>query len=232
MKPSLFKIIFNLIIMISILMIIITFATCKTNSGTPNYPITEEDAASVISNAVLPQYGGLLAHLNDGISLGQKPVCGTAKDSLIIWASQSTSSPITYKTSLQWHYQINCATNALSGTYSGSISYSGSRFSADNTCNGILTCTPQTSSAYKISLTLNIAGTDAKKEVGANKLTTNIDVQSSEIMVDKVSGQVISGKMQVNIHISYYTYTGTFKFLGNGQATLVLNSGTVYNLSL
>jgi len=232
MKPSLFKIIFNLIIMISILVIIIAFAACKSNSGAPSYPVTEEDAAVVISNALLPQYGGLLAHINDGIRFDQKSVCGIAKDSLVTWANQSASSPLTYKSNLQWHYQINCADSVLSGTYVGSINYSGSHFSADNTCTGILSCSPQTNQTYKIGLILNIAGTDAKKEVGANKLTTNIDLKSTDILVSKVTGLVVSGQIQVSIHLSYYNYAGTFKFLGNRQATLVLNSGAAYNLSL
>lgn len=232
MKTSIFNTIFNLILLVSILIIILTFTMCKSNSGTPNYPVTEEDAAVVISNAILPQYGGLLAHINDGNRFYQKTFCGIAKDSLVTWANQSTSSPLTYKSSLQWHYQINCADSVLSGTYSGSINYNGSHFSADNTCTGILSCSPQPNQTHKVGLTLNIEGTDAKKEVGANKLTTNINLKSTDILLSSATGQVVSGQIQVSIHISYYNYAGTFKFLGNRQATLVLNSGVAYNLSL
>jgi len=218
--------------MISVLIIILMFTMCKSNSGTPNYPVTEEDAAVVISNAILPQYGGLLAHINDGVRLDQKMACGVKKDSLIVWSNQNASSPLTCNSSLQWHCQINCADSIFNGTYSGSINYSGSHFSADNTCNGILSCGLQANQIYKIGFTLNIAGTDAKKEAGANKLTTNLDLKSTNIMVSKVTGLVLSGQIQVSVNISYYNYAGTFKFLGNHQATLVLNSGTAYNLSL
>lgn len=234
MKTSFpFKIIFNLILVISILIIVLAISSCKTNSGVPNYPVTEEDAAEIISNAASAQFGGLIAHINDGVLLSQKAACGIAKDTLIVHTSQSTSSPLSFKNSIQWHYQVSCTNGAPSGSYTGSINYSGPHFTADNTCSGTLTCvTAASPSNYKISLKLTIDGTDHKKAVDVNPLNTNIDIQAAEIIADKISGQVVSGQMQVNIHISYYNYWGTLKFTGNRTAVLTLNSGAVYNLSL
>ncbi|WP_448700190.1 hypothetical protein ACFGVR_23675 [Mucilaginibacter sp. AW1-3] len=230
MKTSKFNFIFNLILLISILIIILTIASCKSSSGTPNYPVTEEDAAEIISNTVLRQFGGLLTHVTEGIQLEQRSACGLTKDTVLSWTSQAGS--VSAKTNLQWHYQLACSDKTLTGTYTGSINYNGPHFTADNTCTGTLTCAPQANTAYQISLTLNISGTDAKKAVDANTLKTNIDLQTTNMLVDKASGLVTSGQMKVNIQISYYNYSGTFKFLGNHMATIVLNSGTVYNLNL
>lgn len=198
----------------------------------PNYPVTEEDAAEIISNAVLAQFGGMLTHVNNGCQFAQAPVCGVTKDTLITAASQNSTAPLSFKSSVQWHYSINCTDKALNATYTGNVNYSGPHFTADNTYTGTLTCTPQTTSNYKISFKLNIDGTDHKKAVDVNPLNTSIVLQSNEVVVDKTSGQVVSGQMQVSIHISYYNYSGTFKFLGNHTASLVLNSGAVYNLNL
>jgi len=231
-KPG-FKLIFNIILAISILILIISLASCKTNSGTPNYPVTEEDAAELISNAVLPQYGGLISHIDNGVQFIQRPVCGITCDTTTVLSGQMqpVSTPLTAKYSLQWHYRLNCTDGSFNGTYSGIINYSGAHFSADNTCTGTLTYMPQLS-GYKVGLNFTIDGTDAKKAVDANSLKTNITIQSTEILVDKTTGQITSGQLQVAIHISYYDYTGTFKFLGNHTASLVLNSGKAYNLSL
>ena len=233
MKNSPSNIIHNFILMALILMAVLTVTSCKTDSGMPNYPVTEEDAAEIISNAVLSQFGGLLAHINDGLQFEQKSACGMAKDTLITHTSQGSSSPLSFQNSLQWHYQVNCADKALSGAYTGNITYSGSHFTADNTCSGTLTCvTAANTSNYKISLKLTISGTDHKKAVDVNPLNTSIDIQSAEVMADKVSCQPVSGQIQVSIHISYYTYSGTLKFTANHTAVLTLNSGVAYNLSL
>jgi len=232
-KPG-FKFIFNIILLISILIIIISLASCKTNSGTPNYPVTEEDAADLISNAVLPQYGGLINHINNSVQFLQRPVCGITCDTTTVLGGQAQpgSTPLSAKCSLQWHYQLNCSDKSLNGTYSGLINYSGAHFSADNTCTGTLTCVPQLNAGYKVGLNFSIDGTDVKKAVDANNLKTNITIQGTDVLIDKTTGQVTSGQLQVAIHISYYNYSGTFKFGGNHSASLVLNSGKTYNLSL
>jgi hypothetical protein len=232
MKISPFNIIYNIILAVSILLIILVVSSCKSNSGKPNYPVTEEDAAEVVSNAVLSQYGGLLGHINSGVQLEQKTFCGVFRDSLIIWTNQGASTPLSGHNSLQWHYQRNCADGSLNGTYSGGINYDGPRFTADNHCNATITCTPQKASVYKATIILNLQGTDHKKAVGINSLKTDINIQATDVIVDTSSGQIVSGQAKVYIHISYYDYSGTFKFLGNHLATLTLNSGIVYNLNL
>ncbi|OCX51667.1 hypothetical protein BEL04_16755 [Mucilaginibacter sp. PPCGB 2223] len=230
-KPG-FKLIFNIILVISILIIILTITSCKTNSGTPNYPVTEEDAAEIISNGVLSQFGGVLNHINNGVQFAQRPGCGVTCDTTTTLTAQPGPTSITAKNNLQWHYQLNCQDKSFTGTYTGSISYSGQHFSADNTCSGTLTCTPQQTPTYKIAFNFTIDGTDIKKTVDANTLKTNITMQGSDILVEKNSGTVTSGQIQVAIHISYYNYSGTVKFMGNRMASIVLNSGTSYSLSL
>jgi hypothetical protein len=56
-------------------------------------------------------------------------------------------------------------------------------------------------------------------------------------MIDKSSMRVTSGTMDITMtgsttRGSTFSFSGVITFLGNGQATITLSNGTVYNVSL
>lgn len=234
MKDLLYKI----LVLLSIAIALLTMATsCTREAVAVSYTVTEEDAAELTCNAILASYGGVLAQVNDAISIDQNHslYCGTPLDSLLSGKNTVISS-ITFTSDLNWHSQLDCNTANLDNDYSGICNYDGPHFSSNGSLSGNLVLKTHRSPSYQITFNQNIDGSTSKKTTAASKLSVAISLNSTDLAVDASTRLITSGQISVHIVLSssgnVADYSGTFKFLGNRKANLILNSGYDYPLSL
>ncbi|MCR8556281.1 hypothetical protein KXD93_01425 [Mucilaginibacter sp. BJC16-A38] len=216
--------------------------SCKKDSSTSTTDtVTEADAAELTTDAVSPETGGMTAQLSSSVTI-EKTValsCGVQKDSTIIKSSATGASPI-YNYNLSWNYILTCnglIPSQLAFNFSGTGSYDGPRLSSTDKSNGSFTLTglQAASSQYLFSSTYSRTGTTVSKIARQYTFTSDIKITSSNIAIDKVTQQIVSGTGTVVIKATSssgktFNFTGTLTFLGGKKATVVLNSGATYTI--
>ena len=231
----------------------------KDNSSTTSTPVTEADAAQVTTDAVSPSSGGMVGQVNSAASLYSGSTvtggtvnsvnnnkltlystltCGSEKDSTITYASLAGATP-SFNYALTWKLTLQCTVPSTLGlTFNGSGSYSGAVLSSSFTSTGGFTLTGLSASTaqYTFSSTYGRTGTTTSNVGNKNTFNHSLTITSSNILYDKATQEIVSGTATVAIKLTstsgaVYNYGGTLTFLGNKTAKLVLNSGTVYNLS-
>jgi hypothetical protein len=236
----------------------LTLTSCHKDAASTT-TLTEADAAQVTVDAVSPSTGGMVSQVSSSASLFANGTvtggtvnstnnhlttdsytipCGTQKDSTISYASLTTTVPaFTY--SLTWQYTLNCAVPSTftlnfngQGTYNGFIQSS----SFKSTGGFVLSGLPSSSTQYTFNSNYTRTGTTTSKIGNKNTFNHTLSISSTNIIYDKTTQEIVSGTATVAVEITStsgnsWTYGGTLTFLGNKTAKLVLNSGTVYNIS-
>lgn len=212
--------------------------SCKKDNSSTSDTVTEADAVELTTDAVVSSTGGFSVQVNSSATVYKSSVlkCGVEKDSTITKTSVAGATP-SYNYSLKWAYVLNCSSSALTATLTGTSNYNGLSMSSTDNSSGsfALSGLQLSSSAYTLNSTYTRNGSQTSK-IGRNySFTSNLTITSSNIMVDKTTLLILSGSATVAISGtssggSSFTYNGTITFLGGNKATLVLNSGTTYNI--
>ncbi len=217
--------------------------SCKNdtlNNPLASTTITEADAAELTTDAVIPSTGGLVTQMNSSLVLikASIPACGLKKDTSFVQSSATGVKP-SYTYGLSWEYSLNCTgaiPNSLVFSFTGNSTYSGTRMSSSDKSTGGFTVTGfGTASQYLINANYARVGT-ATSQIN-NKYTFNntITIVATNVAVDKTTKEIVSGSATVSIVATStsgktFNFSGTITFLGSKKATLVLNSGTTYNI--
>ena len=237
----------------------LTLTSCHKDSSTGTTTITEADAAQVTTDAVTPSTGGMVSQVSSSASFFSNATvtggtvssvnnhlttdsyalpCGTEKDSTVSYASVSTTVP-SYTYSLSWKYTLACTVpSSLTLNFNGAGTYNGFIQSSSFTSTGGFVLTGLGSTATQFTFNSNYArtGTTTSKVGNENTFDHTLTITSSNIVYDKATQEIVSGTATVSIKVTStsgnsWNYGGTLTFLGNKTAKLVLNSGTVYNIS-
>jgi len=235
-----------------------TLTSCHKDSSTTT-TLSESDAAQVAVDAVSPSTGGMVSQVSSSASLftggtvtggtvssvnnhlttdSYTIPCGTEKDSTISYASLSTGVP-SFTYSLSWKYTLACTVpSSLTLSFTGAGTYNGFiQSSSFNSTGGfVLTGLGSTASQFTFNSNYTRTGTTTSKIGNKNTFDHTLTITSSNILYDKTTQEIVSGTATVSIKITStsgnsWSYGGTLTFLGNKTAKLVLNSGTVYNIS-
>lgn len=215
--------------------------SCKKNSDsstTASDTITEADAAQFTSDAVSPSSGGMANQLSSSTSLYATTAlsCGVQKDSTISIISQTGTTPV-YSYTFQWKYMLNCngkvPTN-ITFNFTGKGSYNGALMSASDTSSAQFVLTGS-SSAYLLTANYTRTGIVTSKIARHYTFNTVLNIQSSNLTIDKTTHEIASGTAAVTVVATStsgkkFTFGGTIAFLGNKKGSLVLNSGIVYTI--
>jgi hypothetical protein len=220
-------------------------SACKKDSNTTSTSatVTEADAAELTTDAVTPSTGGFDAQVSTSVSIyttaSVTMSCGDKKDTTISYSSPTSVVPY-YAYSLGWNYQLNCdgaVPNSFVFGFTGSSSYTGALMQSADNSTGSLTLTglQLTSSNYTLNTSYERSGKQTSKVGNQKTFTSDYKMTSTNILISKSSQQIVSGTATVTITGmsstgSSFSFGGTITFLGNKKATLVLNSGTVYNI--
>lgn len=225
---------------------VVTTKPDTTNSG-GNKPDTiydgkpTNDTVNIILNGLLPATCGMLAQVNSGVNARNTATFpGTGvKDSTVVEASVQNILPIFSYTS-NWEYsfvRVNTPTNTVltwtynfvgAGNYDDNVSYSSSFIDT-----GKFTITD---GIYIDTLIFNIKYNRSEKLAPLSKASTLSDqlgFQTSNLVVNKQTGEVISGTCSVNLALTSgqsqtFSLSGSVTFQGNRKGVLVLNKGATY----
>jgi hypothetical protein len=235
-----------------------TLTSCHKDS-TATTTITEADAAQVTVDAVSPTTGGMVSQVSGSASFFSSGTvtggtvssvnnhlttdsyaipCGTEKDSTVAYASATTNVP-SFTYSLSWKYTLACTVpSSLTLNFAGAGTYNGFVLSStfNSTGSFVLTGLGSTATQFTFNSNYSRTGTTTSKVGNKNTFNHSLSIVSSNIIYDKATQEIASGTATVSIKVTStsgnsWTYGGTLTFLGNKTAKLVLNSGTVYNIS-
>lgn len=216
----------------------------NNNSNNAKATVTEADAAEVTTDAVSPATGGFDAQVKISVSIyvssSTKLSCGAKKDTTISYSSPTNFIP-NYAYTLNWNYQLDCNSGIPSQFvfgFSGSSKYNGALMvSSDNSAGSFTIADPGlTSSSYTFNSNYERSGKQTSKVGYQKSFTSDFKMNSSNILIDKATHEIISGTASVTItgmssNGNNFSFNGNITFLGNKKAKLVLNSGTTYNIA-
>jgi hypothetical protein len=215
-------------------------AACKKDAAnTSTGTVTEADMAQLTTDAVIPSTGGLVEQTNTSVNIytGSKLSCGDTKDTTIAKSSTTGVTP-SYSYLLAWNYTLNCngvVPSQFNFTFTGNSSYNGVLMSANDSSTGTLALSglQLTAADYVYNTYYERSGSETSKIAQQNTFTSKIIIQSTNIIIAKSTDEITSGTASVAITGAStsgksFKFNGTITFLGNQQATLVLNSGKSY----
>jgi len=206
---------------------LICLASChKSRSSGKIYVATETDAASIITNDLLPAYGGLVSQLNLCLTINKQLSCGV-KDTAFNGTNPTTST-VTFSYQLQSRNQVDCTNKSSTITFTAKHTYEGAVFVGNG--EGLTN-----KNTNRLILSFKRSGTQRIRSINPHNISSTIELKSSNLVTDKLTCKIISGTAEITIYNtnqpSLYTYSGKITFLGNGKAVVVLNSGTSYHIS-
>ncbi len=223
-----------------ILIIIFQLCSCAKDSQTAKeFIVTEQDAAEVISNSILPTYGGLISKITNVVNLSQNlsGKCGMSNDTTLFNPALKSNLAIDFTYKLNWRYWTNCNDLSIQFGVTGTNNYSGIHYSVTDQSNGIYTLTPKTFGSinvYKVKISQTRTGNALKKDIGNKTFTDTIVLQSDSVNVDKMTGKIISGRISMTLYgksSSGFRFTGDFVFINEHKATLTITGGGSYDVS-
>jgi hypothetical protein len=230
------------------LVAMIGFSACHKDNGNnatgPNATVTEADAAELTSDAVTPATGGFDAQAKVSVSIyitaSAKFTCGEKKDTTISYSSPTDFIP-NYSYVLTWNYQLDCNSGIPSQfafSFSGASKYNGVLMSSSDNSSGSFAISDPgaTSSTYTFGSTYERSGKQTSKVGYQKTFSSDLKMSSTNIQISKSTEEIVSGTASITItgtasNGNSFSFSGTITFLGNKKATLVLNSGTTYNIA-
>jgi len=163
-----------------------------------------------------------------------------AQDSTIVKSYSSSTRTLDY--TFTWGYQVNCSNSIPSDVtfnYSSSGTYTTPRMDSDDSATGTIVLTQLAASEnnYKANVNYSRNGSQVSKIGNSNSFSSTITVASTNLLIDKTTYRIISGDATLSItgetsEGTTFNYGGNITFLGNMDATIVLNSGTSYSVNL
>lgn len=214
---------------------LICLVSChKSSSSGKTYVATETDAASIITNDLLPAYGGLVSQLNLCLTINKQLSCGV-KDTAFNGTNPNTST-VTFNYQLQSHNQVDCTNKSSTITFTGKHTYEGAIFVSNDASVGSIVLTEGVQkNTNNLTLSFKRSGIQRIKSINPHNISSTIELKSSNLVTDKLTCKIISGTANITIYNtnqpSLYTYSGKITFSGNGKAVVLLNSGTSYHIS-
>jgi hypothetical protein len=224
--------------------LILSTGSCKkSNSGSSSAvdTVTTDDAANAVTQAVSPESAGMVAQTQTTVVIINTDdlACGEQKDTAFS-GQNATGAAVTYSYSYSASRLLTCSMNepsAFEFNFSGKAGYSATYIASSDSAGGQFSVTglnPGTGD-YVFNASYIRTGTQTSKVRNQLTFTSTIDIQSTNLTVDKSTQQITSGTATVSITGSAsngrsFSYSGTITFLGNKQATLVLGNGNTYTI--
>jgi len=230
------------------LMVLVGISACKkdnknNNNSNTSTKVTEADAAQLTTDAISPSTGGFGAQIKILLGIYVKETkrlqCGAKKDTTISYSSPANFIP-NYSYSLSWNYQLDCNAGVPSQFefgFSGSSSFTDALMSSTDSNSGSCTIADSslTSADYMLSGNYETSGKQTSNVGFQKSFSSDLKISTTNILISKMAQDIVSGTADISIigTSSYgnFGFSGKLTFLGYKKAKLVLNSGTVYNIS-
>lgn len=212
-----------------------TSSNSSINNSSIN-AISNADMTQAVTNAVSGSANGIVTQSENTAMLVATAIlgCGQSSDTTISGTSQA-GALITYSYNLVYNRTSVCTGGVVScynTTITGGSSYSFMLMSsADSTSAQISVSGVQSSSSsYLLNETYVRKGTQQSFITNQHAFASTLTFTSNNIIIDKTTKKITSGTATVKFNGTDLTgkavsSTATVTFLGNNQATLVLNNG-------
>ncbi|UPK68254.1 hypothetical protein [Chitinophaga filiformis] len=216
----------------------------KQNSG-----VTQEQAASVVSQTVINQ-GGIVEQVNQTTVLvaamearqaGGKlsDFCGKQTDGSI--SHDGTANGVTFNYKLSWLYSLACTSDVptlFTFNFKGNTMFETDKFKTtdSSTASYKLGGLSSNSTAWELSQTFDRAGKFVSKTTDLPSFTSAVHYESVNIKVSKETHEIVSGSATVKItgadsKGNVFKYEGTITFQGNKKAVFTVSGGSNFQLS-
>jgi hypothetical protein len=223
-----------------------TFSCKKSNStsggSSTTDTVTTDDAASAVSDAVSPASAGMVAQTETTVVIinTNDLACGEEKDTA--FSGQNVAgAAITYSYAYGSNRLLTCNNglpSSLQFNFTGKNSYSAAYLASNDSAQGNFTVTGLNAGAsqYVFNASYIRNGSETSKVRNQYTFTSNINIQSTNLTIDKSTQQIVSGTATVSIsgaasNGKAFSYSGTITFSGGKQALLVLGNGNTYTIT-
>jgi hypothetical protein len=225
------------------ILIMSTSYSCKkdaSSSTATTDTVSETEASQAITQAVVPTSGGMAEQTANAAIVANDQIaypCSQSFDSSILLTNTAGAS-ITYSADLEWNWILNCSAANFTFAFKGHTTYSAPLMSSNDSTTAwfIITGLQESSTAYVLNSNYVRNGSQQSNIGNRNSFTSLITITSSNINIDKISEQIISGTATVSISGAStsgrsFSFSGNINFLGNQAATLTMASGNVYQIN-
>ena len=197
--------------------------------------VTNNDMIQAVSNAVSGSSSGLAtqSETTTQFASGASPNCGENIDTSVS-ASSPAGAIIAYSYNLSFNRSCICTAGVptqYNTNISGSSSYSTILMSSNDSTQAKITVSgiQSTSSVYVLNETYIRKGV-LRSSISNVSFNGSLNFTSADITVNKSSNKIVSGSADVSFSGTdfsgaAFSRTATITFLGNNQATLVLDGG-------
>jgi len=233
-------------VIIFLALVLATFSCKKSNStsgsSSATDTVTTDDAANAVSDAVSPASAGMVAQTQTTVVIINTDdlACGEVKDTAFS-GQNAVGAAITYSYAYSSNRLLTCNADVPSSfqfNFSGKNSYSAAYIASDDSAQGNFTVTGLSpgASQYVFNASYIRNGSETSKVRNQYTFTSNINIQSTNLTIDKSTQQIVSGTATVSIsgaasNGKSFSYSGTITFSGGNQALLVLGNGNTYTIT-
>lgn len=215
------------------------FTSCTKTDNSPS-AVTEDDAAEVVTEAVVPNSAGLAVQAQGAVTVSSNTyystLCGTAKDTAVS-GSGSVGSAISWNYNFNWHWSLDCTAQEFDLTFRGLVNYTGPIItSADSSIATYAVTGLGAPSQWMVNVNYTRYGnkqfTNGRQLAFASQLTFT----STNIVIDKSTQKIVSGTAAVQLIGTdnagkSFSYSGTLTFNGNNTGTFTFSSGHTVNIT-
>lgn len=230
--------------LVLITLVVATLSCKKSNStstGSTTDTVTTDDAANAVTDAVSPASAGMVAQTQTTVVIINENdlACGVQQDTAFS-GQNAAGAAITYSYAYSSSRLLTCNVDVPSTfqfNFSGKNSYSAAYIASNDSAQGNFNVTGLNPGAtqYVFNASYIRSGSETSKVRNQYTFTSNVNIQSSNLTIDKSTQQIVSGTATVSIsgaasNGKAFSYSGTITFSGGKQAVLVLGNGNTYQI--
>lgn len=223
------------------LALVMAFTACKKEETNK---VSEDEATETLTQSVETSNAGMAEQTMEASEIAtallESPLCGVSEDSTVTKVYTSASRTLDYV--FNWGWVINCTAGIPSNitfNYSSTGTYDVPRMSSADNATGEIVLTQLLPSDTEYLATINYTRNGSQNsKIGKNtSFTSVITLTGSDITINKESNEITGGTMTVSITGvadggDAFSYGGNLVFNGGGSATITLDNGSVYEVSI
>jgi len=233
---------------LSLLLVSVTFlSSCEKEEEETTQSVSEEEAAEVVIASVEGETAGMTEQVEEAVIVMETEIdpatdCGLTKNGTIS-GSNLSGALVTYNYNFSRSYTLTCDDNTepqtLTYAFNGVADYNAPRMASDDqvTASATLTGLSSASATITFNQSYQRSGSQQSKIRNKRSFTSNLLIESSNLVVNKNTYKIESGTASISIDGaasdgSHFSYNGTIVFYGNEKATLSIDGGAEYIINL
>jgi hypothetical protein len=218
----------------------LTFSACGRDKS--DKEMSDDDIAASVESSLSAAEGGATLNMEQSArtsaTFGVPAYCSLSGDSSI----NVTGSLGRYTLNSVWNWSVNCTgavPTSISYALSGTSAYNGTNLDLDAILGGNFTLTGLTSGNNYIldGLLTRVGNGSLSTDKRTKEFSSEFFLDFDAVNISKSTSTIVSGSATVTLNGSVvdgndYARTGSLVFNGDGTATLTLDNGAVFTITL